>query len=297
MTEERPGPPEAHPGEEQTPAEADSASVDESSRRANAERLLREARERAGRGLQFATMLDALDHAEPRPADGAPAAAKSTYANRLSSALARVFANRLRPWFDGILPDEQGRGQESKARSAKGYKKLDVNYSTVELGLGLGVSIKTLNFRDAASARYTKNYTRIDAELRAEAMDYHQRQPYAVLAGLLFLPIDACDDAGRGSRVEQGVSSFGAAARHFRRARVLRSEVSNALDLFECFLIGLYQPAGDQRGDVVFYDVMRPRPPRNRRPADDEVLTLEQAVDAIRATYDARNNPPFEFAD
>ena len=32
-------------------------------------------------------------------------------------------------------------------------------------------------------------------ELRAEATDYHQRQPYTVLIGVLFLPVDSCDDA------------------------------------------------------------------------------------------------------
>ena len=61
--------------------------------------------------------------------------------------------------FKGILPNPDGSGQESKARTGKGLKKLDVNYSTVELGLGLGVSIKTIHFRDPKTCRYTKNYT------------------------------------------------------------------------------------------------------------------------------------------
>jgi hypothetical protein len=91
-------------------------------------------------------------------------------------------ANALRPSFP-ILPDEFGKKQESKARTSKGYKKLDINYSTTELGLGLGVFVKTLNFKDPKSQRYTKNYSRIDNELRAEASDYHERQPYAVRNG------------------------------------------------------------------------------------------------------------------
>lgn len=111
---------------------------------------------------------------------------KKNYAERLSRALAQRFANALRPHFEGILPDSSGKGQESKARSAKGYKKLDVNYSTPELGLGLGVSIKTINFVDPKSKRYTKNYTRVDAELRAEATDYHDRQPYSVMVAVIF---------------------------------------------------------------------------------------------------------------
>ena len=59
---------------------------------------------------------------------------KKNYAEILSRQLAQHFANALRPSFPGILPDPEGKGQESKARSSKGFKKLDVNYSTVELG-------------------------------------------------------------------------------------------------------------------------------------------------------------------
>jgi hypothetical protein len=76
-------------------------------------------------------------------------------------------------------------------------KKLDVNYSTPQLGLALGVSLESINCRDASTERYTKNYSRNDNELRAEATDYHQRQPYAVLAGVLFLPFDSCDDGNK----------------------------------------------------------------------------------------------------
>ena len=111
--------------------------------------------------------------------------------------LALLFAQHLRGIFPEILPSKDGSGQESRARTSKGLKKLDVNYSTVQLGLGLGISIKTINFRDAGTRRYTKNYTRADGELRAEASDYHERQPYAVLIAVIFLPLDSCDDGGR----------------------------------------------------------------------------------------------------
>jgi hypothetical protein len=94
------------------------------------------------------------------PARGATQtrAQKKNYAEALSRLLATRLANGLRPYFDGIIPDAAGRSQESKARTSKGYKKLDVNYSTAELRLGLGVSVKTLNFVDETSQRYTKNY-------------------------------------------------------------------------------------------------------------------------------------------
>jgi hypothetical protein len=173
-----------------------------------------------------------------------------------------------------------------------------VNYSTPELGLALGISIKTINYRDPETKRYTKNYSRNDNELRAEATDYHQRQPYSVLASLLHLPADACDDAshGRGEAWERGVSSFGAVVRYFRDRRAPRPKPDDAIDLFECFFIGLYEHEGRRRGEVSYFDVMSP-PPRNRRPRANEVVSLEEATAKIRETYDARNNPPFKWAD
>ena len=133
---------------------------------------------------------------------GSTAAEKKNFAEALSRSLAQRFADSLRSTFPTILPRPDGSGQESKARTGKGLKKLDVNYSTVELGLGLGVSIKTINFRDARSNRYTKNFTRADNEFRAEAADYHQRQPYSVLCAAFLLPLDACDDGGGKRSIE-----------------------------------------------------------------------------------------------
>ena len=137
----------------------------------------------------------AFKNADPRPKQGDDRSKKKNYAEKLSRELARVMADALRPSFKGILPDETGQGQESRARTSKGFKKLDVNYSTPQLGLALGISIKTINFADAKTKRFTKNYTRNENELRAEAMDYHKRQPWAVLVAVIFLPVTSCDDA------------------------------------------------------------------------------------------------------
>lgn len=212
---------------------------------------------------------------------------KKNYAETLSRELAQTFADRLRPTFLGVLPDPSGKGQESRARTSKGFKKLDVNYSTVELGLGLGVSIKTINFRDAASRRYTKNYTRADGELRAEASDYHERQPYAVMVAVIFLPADACDDA------VTGVSSFGAAVQIFR-SRAGRTSHEDAPMLFERVFIGLYEPEGEAVGAVGFFDVMT-APPRRGRPR--QLISFTDLIGEIVATYDYRNAPPFQWAD
>ncbi|MCC6174761.1 MAG: hypothetical protein IT305_05605 [Chloroflexi bacterium] len=238
------------------------------------------------------TVEDAFRIAAPRPVNDAPREPKQQYAQRLSNALAVWAANWLRnAGFSGVTPDAQGRRQEAPARTARGVKKLDVNYSTPELGLALGISIKTLNFRDAGSRRYTKNYVRIDGELRAEGADYHQRQPYAVLIAILFLPIDSCDDGGSGRSEERDVSSFGQAVRKFRY-RGGRDDPRDDLDLMEGFFIGLYEP---ETGETSFFDVSKP-PPRNRRPRPEEVLSSEELFQAISNIYAARNMPPFHWA-
>jgi hypothetical protein len=234
-------------------------------------------------------IAEALRLAEPRD-DGAPAVAKKNYAERLSRALASKIAIELSSVFPGILPGADGKGQESRARSSKGYKKLDVNYSTAELGLGLGVSIKTINFRDASTKRYTKNYTRADAELRAEAADYHDRQPYAVMIALIFLPIDSCDD---GEARSTAPSSFGQAVQIFRM-RSGREKPTDAALLFERVFIGLYDHAPESYGSVRFFDVNKP-PPKRGRPTN--LMTLPQMIDEIIKAYDERNSPKFVWAD
>lgn len=231
-----------------------------------------------------------LAKASPRPAKGDGRSSKKNYAERLSRHLATKFASGLRRDFPGILPAADGSGQETRARTAKGVKKLDVNYSTTEIGLGLGLSIKTLNFRDPRTKRYTKNYTRIDNELRAEAKDYHQRQPYAVMVAVVFLPADACDDG-----TATTASSFGQAVRVLR-PRSGRVDPRDEQEIFEGIWIGLYEPEGPRAGAVNFFDV-RCAPPKIGPPPREYLLTFSALLHAIRGTYDQRNNPPFEWLE
>jgi hypothetical protein len=89
---------------------------------------------------------------------------KKNYAEWLSHGIATWVARALRPHFKEVTPTDDGRQWESRARTSKGTKKLDVNCSTPELGLD--VSVKTVDVRDPKKTnRYTKNYTRIDNEL------------------------------------------------------------------------------------------------------------------------------------
>jgi hypothetical protein len=237
------------------------------------------------------TFAEAFANAAPRPPDDASRSDKKNYAERLSRQLAQVFADSLRQVFPGILPDAAGGGQESKARTSKGFKKLDINYSKIDLGLALGVSIKTINFADPKSGRFTKNYSRNENELRAEAMDYHKRQPWSVLIAVIFLPIDSCDDAKSGKKTEQGASSFGNAVRFFRNIAG-RTRTDGPADQFEKVFIALY----DSLHEVVFFDVEK-APPKARRPEPNETVSFAGLMGSITSTYDRRNCPPFVWAD
>jgi hypothetical protein len=225
-------------------------------------------------------------------------AEKKNFAQAFSDILAMRVANGLRPQFPGILPRPDGSGLESKARSAKGFKQLDVNYSTIQLGLGLGVSIKTLNFRDVKSKRYTKNFSRIDNELRAEAQDYHTRQPYAVLSAIVFLPIDAAFDA-----TARSSSSFGQAVQGIFRFRTGRVGPEDLSEKMEQVFIALYQPGscdepsgGELMGQVVGFDVSSPTP-WSGLPDEEHRLTFSDILSRVTARFDDRNGNQPNWSD
>ncbi len=64
--------------------------------------------------------------------------------------------------------------------------------------------------------------------------------------------------------------------------------------LFERVFIGLYDVADDLFGKIAFFDVTKP-PPRSGRPLD--LMNFRQLISEIVAAYDARNSPPFVWAD
>lgn len=211
--------------------------------------------------------------------------------------MAQCFADALRQRFPDVLPTAGGDRHESRARGAHGAKKLDVNASTPEYGLALGLSIKTLNFPDSkksksgktTSGRYTKNLGRIANELRAEAMDYHVRQPFAVMVAIVFLPIESCDDGDRDA------SSFGRAVQTYRPYSG-RAGFADNPQAFEQFFVALYSLDEHERCTTVeFFDV-QDAPPRARRPRKGETRDFDSAIAKILAAFDARNEPPFEWA-
>lgn len=210
---------------------------------------------------------------------------KRTYATRFADKMATCVANGLRERFPGVLPDESGRGVESPAQSVRGPKKLDVNYSTPQLGLGFGVSLKAVHFREKEKRGYIHNMKRNDEELRSEASGYHQRQPYAVMVAVLFLPDDACDDA-----TARHSSSFGAWVKYLRPLSQ-RHTAQDDIDRYERVFIGLYQRDG---ASMEFFDVAI-APPKQGRPKG--LLSYAQFLDEIEKTFLRRNVAEFEWAD
>lgn len=215
-------------------------------------------------------------------------------AQMFSNKLAIWIADALRPHFEGIKPSSDGTGLESRSRSAKGYKKLDVNYSTLELGLGLGISIKTVNSVDPKTGRFDHNYTRIDTELVTEAIDYHKRQPYAVLIGVLFLPMKATETGAQRLDLDGWVSDFARAIVFFRH-RAHRRDPGDDADFFEKFFVALYSTEDETIGNVTFYSVDTVVP-RSGPPQTDEGLSFEAFIEEVTRIYDQRNKPPVEWS-
>lgn len=244
----------------------------------------------SGRLLDIADVLAA---AEPRPPDFATAEItkhrlselKRTYSTRFANAIALCIANRLRDVFPEVLPGADGRGLESPAQSVRGPKKLDVNYSTPQLGLGFGVSLKAVHFKEREKFGYVHNRKRNDEELRSEAAGYHKRQPYAVMIAVMLLPDDACEDAQ-----PRNMSSFGAWVKYLRPL-AQRDSPHDDIDRYERVFVGLYDRDGAR---LEFFDVAQ-APPKRGRPK--QLMTFDQFLDAVERTFLKRNVADFEWAD
>ena len=88
-----------------------------------------------------------------KPSDASPAPIKKAYSEKISGAVAHAVAADLRErGLTGARPDPSGArdtaGAERRMAGGIGAKKVDVTWATEEAGLLLGISIKTINFRD-----------------------------------------------------------------------------------------------------------------------------------------------------
>jgi hypothetical protein len=229
-----------------------------------------------------AVIREVLAAAGERPARTSEIREKIDYAIRFAAAMADRMAKDLRP----LLPETTSTPNRT-AKAAGGTKQLDVNYSTLKLGLALGISLKSVHIRDkGTSNRYTHNMKRNEEELRIEASGYHKRQPYAVMVGVIFLPLDACDDAITGS------SSFGSWVQKMHRYAG-RQEPDDEIDRFEKIYIALYEPDGS---NLRFFDVEVP-PPRSGRPPDERTLDYAGFLDAIYHYHLWRTGSQFVWDD
>lgn len=240
-----------------------------------------------------AVIADVLSVSSPRPQGSDSASVKNQYAVRFADRMATRLAEDLATRLEGITA-----ATKRSAVSVRGHKQLDVNFSTPQHGLALGISLKSVHLRDMKSGRYTHNMKRNEEELRIEASGYHKRQPYAVMIGVLFLPFDSCDD----SKGEHP-SSFGSWMRHLR-PYCSRLEPDDEIDRFEKLYIALYEPEGT---DLRFFDV-EADPPRNRRPPRDgdllasdgrtrRLLTYSEFLDTVYHRFLQRNSAEFHWAD
>lgn len=135
-----------------------------------------------------------------KPADNSPAPVKKRYSELVSAAAALALAEELRnrglrearPAPPGLLDSS---GAERRMAGGIGAKKVDVTWATEESGLLLGVSIKSINFRDQSTGNFQKNLTNRRGDMLFEGVTLHRRFPYAVLGGLFFFDAGAEHDA------------------------------------------------------------------------------------------------------
>lgn len=134
-----------------------------------------------------------------KPPDTATREAKRAYSEAMSARVAVTMADELRErGMKEARPSGPGdvgtSGAERQLAGSVGAKKVDVTWTTEDSGLPLGISVKTINFRDGRSKNFHKNLTNRRGDMVGEALTLHRWFPYAVVAGFLFLDKDAKND-------------------------------------------------------------------------------------------------------
>lgn len=206
-----------------------------------------------------AAIIAALKSLGSKPQDSAARAEKKRFSEQLSEVTAQVFAAELRA--RGLvgtrpeIPGTNGRtGAERRMSGGIGAKKVDVTWATEESGLLLGISIKSINFRDKKSGNYQKNLTNRRGDMLFEAVTLHRRFPYAVLVGFFILDKGAAADG-----TDRRESTFLNAHRRFRLFTG-RSDPAGREEQFERLYIVLHD-ADPRHPEFKIYAVGRPESP------------------------------------
>jgi hypothetical protein len=134
-----------------------------------------------------------------KPPDSAASPSKKRYSELVSEKVALAVAEELRcRGLRGTRPAPPGEldrsGAERRVAGGIGAKKVDVTWATEESGLLLGISIKSINFRDGRTRNFQKNLTNRRGDMLFEAVTLHRRFPYAVLGGLFLFDKEAAND-------------------------------------------------------------------------------------------------------
>lgn len=220
-----------------------------------------------------------------KPPEDSAQADKRRYSEVMSQLLALAFAEELRqrgmaearPAPSGVLGSS---GAERRLAGGIGAKKVDVTWATEESGLMLGLSVKTINWRDARSGAYQKNLTNRRGDMLIEAVTLHRRFPYAVLGGFLFL-----DAGGAHDGTVRRKSTFRNA---FPRLRLFtgRSDPAGRDEQYERLYLALVD-ATPTSVQLTCFQVSDP----------DHPVTFEQAFDDLVTLTVERNFDLYEADD
>ena len=212
-----------------------------------------------------------------KPPDTAAASVKKGYSEKISNAVARAIADELRErGLAGARPGPSGKrdasGAERRMAGGIGAKKVDVTWATEEAGLLLGVSVKTINFRDGRTGNFQKNLANRTSDMLFEAVTLHRRFPYSVLGGMFFL-----DSGARRDGTARRRSTFLNA--HDRlRLFTGRSDPGGRDEQYERLYLVLLD-ASSSHANLEVYPVGRP----------DERIGMAQALDESIASVAVRN--------
>ena len=180
----------------------------------------------------------AIPAAGIKPPLSASTTDKRQYGERLSHEVALVVASELRKMgARECQPGPLRTGRERQFAGGIGAKRVDVSLATETAGLILGVSIKTINFRDGRTKNYQKNLTNRRGDMLAEVTTLHQRFPYAVVGGIVLFEKWAATDNTR-----RRPSTF-LTAHDFFQAFTGRDKRTDAVEMMEAMMIGLYDPS------------------------------------------------------